>query len=230
MTRKFSSHIKATLLSGAAVLATPLAAGADPLVYRSPNVASTLDATSATLNGTIVVNQGLQGVARLSATSTYDFAGDTFGAFSGLALDLGAWRKTATGYSGTLFALPDRGPNGVGSVGFSDYAARVNILSMAFTPYASNVGLPASEASQHQLQLTMNGGFFLRDLNGAVTTGLDATGATVQNGITLPSPAAGTTGAGKISIDSEGLRFLNNVNFYVSDEYAANVYYFDMNG
>ncbi|MBB4196373.1 hypothetical protein CCR94_15065 [Rhodoblastus sphagnicola] len=230
MTWKVSADFKAALFSGVAFLVLPpVAAGADPLVYKTPNVISVAGSTSATLNGTTVVNQGLQGVARLSATSTYDFAGDTFGAFSSLAIDLSSWRKTATGYTGAMFALPDRGPNGVGSVTFSDYAARVNILSMAFTPYTSGAALPVSEASQHQLQLTMNGGFFLRDFNGNVTTGLDASGATVQNGITLPSPASGVA-AGKISIDSEGLRFLNNGNFYVSDEYGANVYYFDKTG
>lgn len=231
MAWNFSRAFKAALFSGvAASILQPLVAVADPLVYKTPNVISVAGSTSSTLNGTTIVNQGLQGMARLPADSTFDFAGDTFGAFSGLALDLSRWRKTATGYVGAMYALPDRGPNGVGSVAFSDYAARVNILSMAFTPYASNANLPVSEASQHQLQLTMNGGFFLRDFNGNVTTGLDAGGTTVQNGITLPSPAAGTPGAGKISVDAEGLRFLNNGNFYVSDEYGANVYYFDATG
>ena len=57
---------------------------AAPLAFTTPNVSTAAGATSVTLNGKTFVNQGLQGVARLSATATVDFNGDTFGAFSGL--------------------------------------------------------------------------------------------------------------------------------------------------
>ena len=205
---------------------------AAPTVYTTPNVTTAAGATSTTFNGQTFVNQGLQGVARLPA-STLDFNGDTFGAFSGLDVLPGAWRKTATGYTGTMFGLPDRGPNGVGNVTFSDYPGRVNSFAMNFTPYTSSANLPVSADSQQQLGLVQTGGFLFKDFNGKVTTGLDpATGVTAfvtQDGKSLPGSTVGIA-AGKISLDAEGLRFLNNGSFYVSDEYGANVYYFDKTG
>ena len=205
---------------------------AAPTVYTTPNVTTAAGATSTTFNGQTFVNHGLQGVARLPA-STRDFNGDTFGAFSGLDVLPGTWRKTATGYTGAMYGLPDRGPNGVGSVTFSDYPGRVNSFSMNFTPYTSTANLPVSADSQQQLGLVQTGGFLFKDFNGKVTTGLDpATGATAfvtQDGKSLPGSTVGIA-AGKISLDAEGLRFLNNGSFYVSDEYGANVYYFDKTG
>src|SRR5262249_27221015 len=140
-------------------------------------------------------------------------------------------------YTGTLFSLPDRGPNGIGSVSFSDFAGRTSIFTMLFNPYTSTVNLPVSADSQHQLALTQNGGFFFKDFNGHVTTGLDpaqpggdaSTAFVTQNGMKLPGSSIGPA-AGKISLDAEGLRFLNDGSFYVSDEYGANVYYFDSTG
>lgn len=220
----FSSLALGVMLANQALAAPP--------VYTTPNVTTAAGATSTTFNGQVFVNHGLQGVARLPA-STLDFNGDTFGAFSGLDVLPGSWRKTVTGYSGTMFGLPDRGPNGVGSVTFSDYPARVNSFAMKFTPYTSTANLPVSADSQHQLDLVQTGGFFFKDFNGKVTTGLDpATGDTAfvtQDGKSLPGSTVGIA-AGKISLDAEGLRFLNNGSFYVSDEYGANVYYFDKTG
>lgn len=205
---------------------------AAPTTYTTPNVITTPGASSTTFYGQTFVNHGLQGVARLPA-STLDFNGDTFGAFSGLDVLPGAWRKTATGYAGTMYGLPDRGPNGVGSVTFSDYAGRVNSFAMNFVPYTSTANLPVSADSQHQLGLVQTGGFLFKDFNGKVTTGLDpGTGNTAfvtQDGKSLPGSTVGIA-AGKISLDAEGLRFLNNGSFYVSDEYGANVYYFDKTG
>ncbi|MES2626861.1 MAG: esterase-like activity of phytase family protein, partial [Pseudomonadota bacterium] len=206
---------------------------AAPVAYTTPNVVTTAGATSVTFDGKTFVNQGLQGVARLPAQTTRDFNGDTFGAFSGMDIVPGSWRKTASGYTGVLYSLPDRGPNGIGSVTFSDYAGRVSRFDMNFNPYVSSANLPVSADSQHQLSLTQNGGFFFKDFNGRVTTGLDpGTGATAfvtQNGMNLPGSTVGPA-AGKISLDAEGLRFMNNGSFYVSDEYGANVYYFDRTG
>jgi uncharacterized protein YhjY with autotransporter beta-barrel domain len=219
-----SSIALATFLTTQAVAA--------PSAFTTPNVVTTPGASSVTLKGQTFVNHGLQGVARLPA-STVDFNGDTFGAFSGLDVKPGSWRKTPTGYTGVLYSLPDRGPNGVGSVTFSDYAARVSSFSMLFNPYTSATALPVSADSQHQLQLTQTGGFFFKDFNDKLTTGLDpGTGSTAfisQGGKTLPGSSVGPA-AGKISLDAEGLRFLNNGSFYVSDEYGANVYYFDKSG
>lgn len=226
---------KAALAATVALSVLSSAAGAAPLSYTTPNVITTAGATQFTFGGQTFINQGLQGMGRVDA-SAKDFMGDTLGAFSGMDLNLSTWRKTANGgYTGTLFGLPDRGPNGVGQVGFSDYAARVNTFSFTFTPYTGTANLPAATSSQNQLVLTQTGGFVLKDFNGNVTTGFDplpgAAGVITQKGIQLPGQTTGAA-AGKISIDAEAIRFLNDGSgsFYVSDEYGANTYLFDKNG
>jgi len=208
-------------------------ATAQPTAYTRPNTTTATGAATVNFSGQNFINHGLQGVSRLSATATRDFNGDTFGAFSALDIVPGSWRKTANGYSGTLFSLPDRGPNGVGSVNFSNYPGRISTFAMAFNPYTSSTNLPVSAASQQQLVLTQTGGFFFRDFSGNLTTGLDpGTGATAfvtQSGKQFPGSTTGAA-AGKIALDAEGIRILNNGNMYVSDEYGANVYYFDKTG
>lgn len=231
---RFMLSCRLTMLLCAAGALSATAAHAAPLSYLRPHISTAAGSESVTVGGQTFVNKGLQGVARLSALTTKDFNGDTFGAFSSLDVLPGSWHKTATGYGGTLYSLPDRGPNGIGSVSFSDFAGRTSIFDMAFTPYTDSANLPVSAASQHQLQLTQTGGFFFKDFNGNVTTGLDpgAPGPNafvVENGLQLPGSKIGAA-AGKISLDAEGLRFLNNGNFYVSDEYGANVYYFSKTG
>ena len=233
MLRRCMFASTSVLAYGAALALLGPVAIAAPASYTAPNVITTAGATSVTFNGVTFVNQGLQGVARLPGTTTLDFNSDTFGAFSSLAIGPNTWRKTASGYAGTLYSLPDRGPNGIGSVSFSDYPGRTSIFSMLFNPYTDAANLPVSANSQHQLALTQTGGFFFKDFNGNVTTGLDpGTGSTAfvtENGFQLPGSSVGAA-AGKISLDAEGLRFLNNGNVYVSDEYGANVYYFDSTG
>jgi hypothetical protein len=70
----------------------------------------------------------------------------------------------------------------------------------------------------------------LRDFRGRPFTGADPGAGTVtERGILLPAPASGV-GGGKVSIDAESLQFTRDGGFYVGDEYAANVYYFDKRG
>jgi hypothetical protein len=226
--------IRAGLLATASLvsLSTEAFAQTGPIQVRTPNVINVAGSTSATLTGQTFVNQGLVGMGRIAA-GTRDFNNDTFGSFSGMDIDLSTWRRTATGYTGNIFALPDRGPNGIGTVTFSDYAARLNAFSMVFTPYTGTANLPAAVSSQNQLVFTQTGGILLRDFNGVVTTGLDpGTGAAsviTQNGIQFPGQATGQA-AGKITVDAEAVRFLRDKSFYVSDEYGDNVYYFDATG
>jgi hypothetical protein len=207
-----------------------VAAAAAPTEIRSSNIIDIAGATQVNLGGKTFVDHGLQGMGRIAA-GTPDFNGDTFGAFSGMDMLPGSWHKNADGtYGGTLFALPDRGPNGVGKVGFSDYAGRAISFAITFSPYTGAADLPAAATSQNQIAFTATGGIIFRDFKDAPTTGFDATGTTVEKGMQLPSPAAGTPGAGRISLDAEGLRFLKDGSFYVSDEYGANVYYFNSKG
>ena len=216
---------------GMIALAMASPAFAQSRVISSPNTTTAPGAQSVTLNGTTFVNQGVVGVGRLDS-ATRDFRGETLGSFSGMALDLQNWRRNADGsYTGVLWTLPDRGPNGVGPFsGTTDYRNRVHISRLSFTPNVSTTVLPQSPASQNQLTITPTGGFLLTDSTGLNFTGKDAESNVInRNGILLPSPAAGE-GAGRISLDSEAIAFRRDGSFYISDEYAANIYYFDRNG
>ena len=207
------------------------AVAAQSTVYTTPNTTTATGSQSVSLNGKTFTNHGLVGVGRLSATAR-DFAGETLGSFSGMALELGSWRRRSDGtYTGKMFTLPDRGPNDVGPfIGTTDYRNRVHTSDIAFSAYTGATNLPASVTSQNQLVITPTGGFLLQDSTGLNFTGKDA-GANVitRNGIQYPSPATGE-GAGKISLDSEAITFLADGSFYISDEYAAGIYYFDKSG
>jgi hypothetical protein len=197
----------------------------------TPNVATADGPVTATLNGTTFTNQGLIGVGRLDA-NTRDFAGETLGSFSGMDLDLTSWRRNADGsYVGMITTLPDRGPNDVGPfVGTTDYRNRVHTSQITLRPAAGTAVLPQSTASQNQLTITPTGGFFLTDTTGANFTGKDALGGiTTRNGVLYPLVQSGE-GAGRISLDPEAITFRSDDSFYVSDEYAANIYYFDPSG
>jgi hypothetical protein len=146
-----------------------------------------------------------------------------------MAVVPGTWTKTADGYKGTIYTLPDRGYNS-GTV-FSDYGARLQTFDINFKPYTDAANLPAGPASQNQLTFDYKGGILLKDMNGNPFTGNNpGAGMTVQDGHTLPSPLAGQLGAGKISIDSEAVAITRGGNFYVGDEYTGGVYYFDKTG
>jgi len=197
----------------------------------TPNVTTADGEVAVTLNGITFRNRGLVGTGRLDA-NTRDFAGETLGSFSGMALDLTQWRRNPDGsYTGLMYTLPDRGPNDVGPfVGTTNYRNRVHTSALAFRPYASLATLPQSTASQNQLTISPTGGLFLTDSTGANFTGRDAgSSVTTRNGVLYPLVASGE-GAGRISLDSEAIAFRPDGSFYVSDEYAANIYYFDATG
>ena len=217
----------------AAGLCAALARGAQAqsAAYTTPHFANDPGAVSVEVGGETFVNQGLVGVGRLSAR-TLDFAGETLGSFSGMAADPSVWRRHADGsYTGRIFTLPDRGPNDVGSIkGTTDYRNRVHAHDVVLIPSVGGPARPAVEASQSQLKIKPAGGFLLRDALGAPFTGKDP-GANVvtRGGIVYPSPASGE-GAGHISLDSEAITRLADGSFYIGEEYAPGLYYFDRKG
>ncbi|MFZ4605523.1 MAG: esterase-like activity of phytase family protein [Caulobacter sp.] len=228
--------IRQSLLAAASASALLIATGAhaQSATYTTPNITTAAGATSVTFRGYTFVNQGLIGVGRVSATGR-DFANETLGSFSGMAMDLSSWRRNSNGsYSGSLWTLPDRGPNDVGPfVGTTNYRNRIHTYSFSLNPYTSSTPLPASTSSQNQLQLTPTGGFFLTDATGTNFTGRDAgSNVVVRDGISYPVVAAGdaTGAAGRISMDSEALVRSRDGSFYVSDEYGAMIYHFDATG
>ncbi len=212
-----------------AVLTAP--ALADSTAYTTPHLATDPGAHEVTLGGVRFVNKGLVGVGRLSA-DTRDFAGETLGSFSSMAVDRAHWRRLPDGsYEGRIWTLPDRGPNDVGSVvGTMNYRNRINAFTIRFKPYTGTADLPQSTASQNQLRLTQAGGTILTDAAGVPMTGMDpGSNVVTRDGVALPSPATGEA-AGHISLDSEGLAFARDGSLYVSDEYAAAIYHFDAKG
>jgi hypothetical protein len=111
-----------------------------------------------------------------------------------------------------------------------DYRNRINAFTIRFKPYSGTVDLPQATASQNQLELTPSGGFFLTDAAGKPMTGMEpGSNVVYRDGIALPIPASGA-GAGRISLDSEGLARARDGSFYVSDEYAASIYHFTARG
>ncbi|WP_430392004.1 esterase-like activity of phytase family protein [Dyella sp. 20L07] len=196
--------------------------------YTQPHLSEIAGAQATDFQGQVFVNQGLVGAGRLSA-QTVDFLGDTLGSFSSLGIQPGSWRRVGDHYEAVLWTLPDRGRNDPGAGLFYDYAARLHRFRLRFTPH-QGAALPAEVASQRQVQITPDGGLLLKDFQGKAFTGADpAQGTRIENGVLLPAPAHGT-GAGKISMDAESLQFARDGSFYIGDEYAANVYYFDAKG
>lgn len=224
------SHLRSrTARAVGSVLLSVIGVGAaSAQEIRTPNITRADGAVAVTSNGTTIVNQGLQGVGRLSA-DTRDFLGDSLGSFSSLAMDLSTWRRTGGSYQGTLYTLPDRGYNNPDGGLFSDYVGRLNRFTLAFTP-DPGANLPQATASQRQITLTPAGGIVLIDARGQRFSGLDpGAGSTTQLGAVLPSATTGPS-AGRVSLDAEGLVRRLDGSFYISDEYGPNIYYFSAAG
>ena len=188
--------------------------------YSAPHEASGAPPRTQQLGGRTYVDQGLVAAGRLPA-GTVDFLGDTLGSFSSLAVQPGTWRRTATGYEGVLWTLPDRGRNDPEAGLFYDYAGRVERMQMRIDMPNGTLGT---------LTMVPDKGLVLKDFNGRPFTGADPGEHTVtQRGVVLPAPASGV-GAGKVALDAESLQFTADGHFYIGDEYTANVYYFDAQG
>src|SRR5690242_2337498 len=78
--------------------------------------------TPALADGVVYLNKGLVGVGRIRAIQKDKF-GETFGSGSGMAIDTKSWARDGAGYKGSLWLLPDRGYNVVGT---TDYRPRLN--------------------------------------------------------------------------------------------------------
>lgn len=219
--------------------------------YTTPNIINTPGDVSVTLGTTTFINHGLQGVGRISG-STFDSFGETFGSVS--SLQVTNWSSNGSGsYTGTFNILPDRGYNNNNAGGFfSHYQARIQQVNFSFTPYtgADNIGgieLASRVAAQSQIGFTSPITGVKLTYNdpslgpGTSTTGLDpgATGQTSLFGTTVPyvinytgqaTPGASNStfnGINRLAIDAEGLVLKSDGSGYVSDEYGANVYYFN---
>ncbi len=179
------------------------------------------DAVSA--SGQTIVNKGLVGVGRIPA-SQRDVFGETFGSGSGMAIDPGSWTRTAEGYKGSLWLLPDRGYNVSGT---TDYRPRLNTIDILMTPTAPGATPPAGR-EQAGVTATLAGTMLLKDDKGADMTGLDPSAGVRPASATLPMlPQASN---GKISLDNEAIARLADGSMLISDEYGPNIYHFTAEG
>lgn len=194
-------------------LAPGLGFGAEAIT--APHVERRDGPVTVTLGGRPFTSQGLVGAGALAAGAV-DFLGDTLGSFS--SLQVRDWRRVADGYEGVLWTLPDRGRNDPAAQLFFDYAARLHRFRIRYRPAAAT------------LDIVPDGGLRLQDMRGQPLTGADPGQGTLKLGaVLLPSPVSGP-GAGKVSLDAESLQFTRDGGFYIGDEYAAAVYYFDPQG
>ncbi|KAF2090557.1 3-phytase, partial [Saccharata proteae CBS 121410] len=187
-----------------------------------------------TCNGQAYTYHELAGYG-YTASNSRDNYGDTAGGIgSSAAIEKGSWSYNGSSYTGTLWALPDRGWNTEGTL---NYNPRVHKYSIVFTPQPNaTVDDPASP----NLQLTYLDSILFSDPNSVPCTGLDAdaTGHVSYPGFpdmpvaTYKGDGFGGAGTGgeRVPVDSEGLVLNDDGSFWVSDEYGPYVYKFSSTG
>lgn len=183
---------------------------------------ATAQVNSINVSGGTLVNQGLQGVGTLSA-SLRDKYGETFGSMSSLTFDAKKWRKVGSSYTGTMYALPDRGYNVVGT---TDYSTRFNTVSLSFTPYTGTTATTANQITMSLVDTTL-----FTEANGTNLSGVDpTTGSSSPRAATSTFPVLPQAFNGKISLDPEGIVRMGDGTFWVSDEYGPYIYRFSSQG
>ncbi|MBZ9773445.1 esterase-like activity of phytase family protein [Mesorhizobium sp. CO1-1-8] len=179
-----------------------------------------LAGSTATVGG--LVNKGLVGVGRIPAAQRDKF-GETFGSGSGMAIDTSGWTRDAGGYKGSLWLLPDRGYNVVGT---TDYRPRLNTIGIEFVPVAPGAA-PAAGQEQTGVKATLADTMLLTDDKGADATGLDPlNGVRAASGGMPILPEAN----GKLALDNEAIVRLPDGTMFISDEYGPNIYRFSADG
>jgi hypothetical protein len=174
-------------------------------------------------DGVAYVNKGLVGIGRIPANLKDKF-GETFGSGSGMAIDVKGWARDGAGYKGSLWLLPDRGYNVVGT---TDYRPRLNTIAIELAPVAPGTA-PAAGQEQSGVKATLADTMLLTDDKGTDATGLDP-----LNGV---RPAAGDipilpqADNGKLALDNEAIVRLPDGTMFISDEYGPNIYRFSAEG
>ena len=204
-------------------MSLPLLSAALTTVIFAMPVAAFAD-SSVTVGGVTLVNKGLVAVGRIPANQRDKF-GETFGSGSGMSIDAKSWERNADGsYKGSLWLLPDRGYNVVGT---TDYRPRLNTIDVELTPVAPGATPPAGK-EQSGVVAKLADTMLLTDNKGADTTGLDPT-----NGIRSPKdgmPSLPEAPNGKISLDNEAIVRLPDGTMFISDEYGPYIYRFSADG
>ena len=121
-------------------------------------------------------------------------------------------------YNAQAWGLPDRGFGD----GLTDYHPRIQTLRLAVTPYYGPFPAPA----QDQIVFANTATLLLRQ-NSQVFTGYNPDDINQQM---FPKSPDASVGAGKWSLDPEGIVRTANGQFYVSDEYGPFIYHFSAQG
>ncbi|EPS26785.1 hypothetical protein PDE_01724 [Penicillium oxalicum 114-2] len=203
------------------------------LLASVANAAHVINQT--TCAGTTYKYTGLAGYGFIPSDAT-DKYGDTIGGIgSSIAIDQSTWRKlNGEQYSGTVYAIPDRGWNTNGTLNYQGRIHKFD-LTLKLAHKAS-----ARHPSEPNLRLKYLDTILLTGPDGQPTTGLDADalGAASYPGFP-PLPVATYTGDGfggsgkggkRIAIDAEGLALAQDGGFWISDEYGPYVYKFSASG
>jgi hypothetical protein len=178
--------------------------------------------TPALADGVAYVNKGLVGIGRIPANQKDKF-GEAFGSGSGMSIDVKGWARDGAGYKGSLWLLPDRGYNVVGT---TDYRPRLNTISIELTPMAPGA-VPAAGQEQSGVKAMLADTMLLTDDKGADATGLDPlNGVRAASGDMPILPEAN----GKLALDDEAIARLPDGTMFISDEYGPNIYRFSAEG
>ena len=179
--------------------------------------------TPALADGVAYVNKGLVGIGRIPGSQKDKF-GETFGSGSGMSIDTKSWARDGAGYKGSLWLLPDRGYNVVGT---TDYRPRLNTIAIELAPTAPGAA-PAAGQQQSGVKATLADTMLLTDDKGADATGLDPLNGVREAAGDIPIlPQADN---GKLALDNEAIVRLPDGTMFISDEYGPNIYRFSADG
>ncbi|KAF2219439.1 3-phytase [Elsinoe ampelina] len=190
-----------------------------------------------TCGGKKYTYERLAGYGFIAADAVDKFGDNLGGLGSAIFVEKGSWRQRRDGsYTGTLWALPDRGWNTQGTLNFQN---RVHKFEVTLDPKPrATVERPSGPNFDLKYKDTIR--FTAPD--GQPTTGLDpkVKGPYLSfpgfdfelPSATYPGDGFGGPGPGgeRVSIDSEGLVIDNDGYFWVSDEYGPFVYRFNKKG
>ncbi|KAL8947897.1 MAG: hypothetical protein Q9222_005872 [Ikaeria aurantiellina] len=223
-------HVLNHVLVFFAILSFSVAIPSPSLFPRAKDVVN-----QTTCNKKQYTYQQLAGYGFIPANAR-DSTGDTLGGFgSSIAIDLKTWKKLKNGtYTGTLYALPDRGWNTQGTL---NYQNRIHTFSISFTPTPDT---SSSSPSPPNLLLSYKSTTLLTDPTGTPTTGLDADalgGLTTKGFPLLPAATYSGNGFGqpgsgghRASLDTEGLVLASDGSYWISEEYGPYIYHFSPSG
>ncbi|KAH7030058.1 3-phytase [Macrophomina phaseolina] len=216
------------MLTRSLLAALPLLSSASAVPSIPSSASAAVNTT--TCNGNTYTYKYLAGYGLVPGNAS-DKYGDTLGGLgSSIAIENGSWKRSANGtYTGTLWALPDRGWNTNGTL---NYNPRVHKLGVSFTP--------AKSSASPNLRLAYLDTVLFSDPSGTPVTGLDGdfSGHISFDGFpdlpvaTYVGDGFGGNGTGgrRVSVDSEGLVLGPDGSFWVSDEYGPYIYRFSKGG